>query len=128
MNGNHDPRVIEGIKCATDLHSEGETDAAVQILSALIEEFPTASSLHGYIAVFQTRVGHLDEAIEHGRQATQLSPESEKASFVLFEALWKAGQHIEALDEMKGFLALGPSEEYSKMINEWDLSEDGPRI
>lgn len=125
--GNSDPRVIEGIKHATDLDSKGETESAVQHLAALIEEFPRAASLQGYVALFLSRAGRLDEAVEHGRQAIQLSPMSEKASLVLFEALWKAGQHIEALDEMKRFLALRPSEEYTKMIKEWNLSEGGPQ-
>jgi tetratricopeptide (TPR) repeat protein len=119
--GNSAPRVIEGIKRAIDLDSKGETEAAVQHLSALIEEFPSASSLHGYAALFLSRAGRLDDAIEHGRQAIQLWPMSEKASLVLFEALWKAGQHIEALDEMKRFLTLKPSEEYTKMISSWNL-------
>ncbi len=124
--GNRDPRVIEGIKQATDLASRGDTESAVQHLSALIEEVPTAASLHGYIALFLSDAGRLDEAIEHGRQAIQLSPMSEKASFVLFGALSKAGQHVEALDEMKRFLALRPSEEYTKMMKEWNLGQDGP--
>jgi len=99
----------------------------VQLLSALIEEVPTAASLHGYVAIFLSRDGRLDEAIKHGRQVIHLSPESEKASFVLFEALCKAEQYEEALDEMKRYLALRPSEEYAKMIDEWNLSEGGPQ-
>ena len=128
MTGNSDPRVIEGIKHATDLDLKGETEAAVQHLSALIEDFPTAASLHGYVAVFLSRSGHLDKAIEHGRQAVRLSPTSEKASLVFFDALWKAGLHIEALDEMKRFLVFRPSEEYTKMIKEWNLGDGEPQI
>jgi Flp pilus assembly protein TadD len=123
--GNSDPRVIEGIKYATDLDSKGETESAVQHLLALSEEFPTAASLHGYVALFLSRAGRLDEAIEHGRQAVQLSPKSEKASLVFFKALWTAGRQIDAFDEMKRFLALSASEEYTKMIKEWNLNEDG---
>ncbi len=124
MTGNKDARVIEGIKQATDLASRGETESAVQHLSALIEEVPTAASLHGYVALFLSRLGRLDEAIRHGRQAVQLSPASEKASFVLFDALRTSGKHIEALDEMKRFLALKPSQEYAEIIKEWNLGED----
>jgi len=122
--GNSDPRVIEGIKHATDLDSKGEADLAVQHLLTLTKEFPAAASLHGYVALFLSRAGRLDEAIEHGRQAIQLSPKSEKASLVLFKALWTAGQRIEALDEMKRFLALSASEEYAKMIQERNLNKD----
>ena len=126
--GNSDPRVIEGIKYATDLNSKGETELAVQHLSALIEEFPTAASLHGYVALFLSRAGRFDEAIKYGRRAILLSPKSEKASLVLFETLWKAGQRIEALDEMKRFLALRPSDEYARIIKEWDPSESGSQV
>jgi Flp pilus assembly protein TadD len=126
MTGNADPRVIEGIKHATDLASKGETDSAIVYLLALIDEVPTAASLHGYLAILLSGAGRLSQAIEHGRQAVQLSPTSEKASFVLFDALRTSGQHIEALDEMKRFLTLKPSEEYSKIIKEWNLSEDDP--
>jgi hypothetical protein len=58
----------------------------------------------------------------------QLSPTSEKASFVLFDVLRTSGRHIEALDEMKRFLALRPSEEYTKIIKEWNLNEDDSAI
>lgn len=124
MTGNADPRVIEGIKHATDLASKGETGSAILYLLALIENVPIAASLHAYLAIFLSRAGRLNEAIEHGRQAIQLSPTSEKASFVLFDALRTSGHHIEALDEMKRFLALKPSEEYSRIIKEWNLNED----
>jgi tetratricopeptide (TPR) repeat protein len=123
--GNSDSRVIEAVKHATDLNSRGETELAVRHLSALIEEFPTAASLRGYVALFLSQTGRFDEAIENGQQAILLSPGSEKASLVLFDALWKAGQHTKALDEMKRFLALGSSAEYSRMIKEWNLSEGG---
>ncbi|HEU5457577.1 MAG TPA: hypothetical protein VFU68_03055 [Terracidiphilus sp.] len=124
---NSDPRVIEGIKHALYLDSKGETESAVQHLLALTKEFPTAASLHGYIALLLSRAGRLDEAINHGRQAIQLSPKSEKASLVLFGSLWIAGQHMNAIDEMKRFLALKPSEEYSKIIKDWNLIEEGPQ-
>jgi predicted Zn-dependent protease len=123
QTGNSDPRVVEGIKHATDLDSKGETELAVQHLLALTAEFPMAASLHGYIAVFLSRRGRVSKAVEHARQATLLSPKSENASIALFQALWKTGQHVEALDEMKRYLALRPSEEYSKMIKGWELSE-----
>jgi len=95
----------------------------VQHLLPLMAEFPAAASIPGYVALFLNRSGRFVEAIEYGRQGTLLSPQSEKASLVLFHSLWKGGQRIEALDEMKRFLAIRPSEEYSKMLKEWKLSE-----
>ena len=120
--GNSSPRVVEAIKHAIDLDSRGETGLAVQHLSALLAEFPSASSLRGYLAGFLSRSGKVEEAIEHGRHAVLLSPKSEKASLVLFHVLWKAGKHLEAFDEMKRYLAIRPSKEYSDLIKGWELS------
>jgi predicted Zn-dependent protease len=126
---NTDPRIVEAIKRAIDLHTNGQTELAVQLLSALIAEFPRESKLHSYLAAFLWRSGRFDEAIEPARQATTLLPQSERASLVLFHLLWKTGQRIEALDEMKRFLSVNASEEYSRMIKEWELSEgDEPAL
>jgi len=122
--GKSDPRVVEAINHAFDLDSKGQTELAVQRLSALIAEFPTVGSVHACLALFLYRSGRFDEAIEHGRKAVQLSPKSGIASAVLHRALWKTGKRIEALDEMKRLLAIRPSEVYSKMIEEWNLGED----
>jgi tetratricopeptide (TPR) repeat protein len=120
----NDPRVPEAIKQALQLHSNGQTELAVEQLAALLAEFPAVGSLHGYIALFLYFSGQLDKAIEHAVQAVVLSPRSELASFIYFRVLWKAGRHVEALDEMKRFLTIKPSRIYSDMIKEWDLSED----
>lgn len=120
---NREPRVLEAIKHAIDLDSTGKTDLAVQELSALVGELPEASILHGYLAMFLSSTGQFEKAIEHGRLAVHLSSESEKASFFYFNALWRAGKLIEALDEMKRFIAIKPSKLYSQMIKEWNLSE-----
>jgi len=121
---NSEARITEAIKHAIDLHASGQTGLAVQQLSALIEEFPTEAKLHGYLAAFLWRSDRFDEAVEPARQTTLLSPMSERASLVLFHVLWKIGQRVEALEEMKRFLKISPSEKYSKMIKEWELGED----
>jgi len=120
--GNSDPRVIEAIKHAIDLDSRDQTGMAIEHLSALITEFPRAASIHSYLAWFLSGRGQFDEAIEHGRQGILLSPKSEKASRVFFRVLWRAGRRMQAFDEMKRFLAIRPSKEYSNMIKGWELS------
>jgi len=119
-----DPRVFDAIKHALDLDSKGETALAIQHLSAFIEELPSVGSLHGYLALLLVGTGQFDQAIEHGRQAVLLSPESEKLSFFYCNALWNAGKRVEALEEIKRFLIIKPSSKiYSQMIKEWDLSK-----
>jgi predicted Zn-dependent protease len=126
---NSDRRIVEAIKRAIDLHANGQTELAVQLLSALIAELPSEPKLHTYLAAFLWRTGRFDDAIEPARQAITLLPQSERASLMLFHLLWKTGKRIEALDEMKRFLSVNASEEYSRMIKEWELSEgDEPAL
>ena len=120
-----DPRIFEGIRHALDLSMTGEPGLAVQHLSVLILEFPEVASLHGYLSLLLVDSGQLDQAVEHGRKAVQLSPESEKASFFFSRALWANGEHIAALEEMKRFITIEPSKIYSQMIKEWDLGTSG---
>src|SRR5205807_5423354 len=48
--GKSDPQVVEAINHAFDLDSKGQTELAVQHLSALITKFPTVGSLRSCIA------------------------------------------------------------------------------
>jgi hypothetical protein len=54
----------------------------------------------------------------------QLSPKSERVSLLLFRVLLAAGERDLAFEEMKRFLAIGKSEEYSTMLAEWKESSD----
>jgi len=45
-----------------------------------------------------------------------LEPESERVSLLLFRVLWSSGERDLAFEEMKRFLAVGQSAEYSKML------------
>ena len=121
-NGNNHPLVIATINKAIGLDADNQTALAVQLLTALAAEFPQAASVHSYLAWYFLRNSQLDEATEHGRQAVALSPKSEKASLIYFHVLWKSGQHVQALEEMKRFLTLRPSEEYINLIKEWKPS------
>ncbi len=121
---NSHPRVIGTINQAIDLDAKDETALAVQRLTALLEEFPGAASIHAYLAWFLSRGGHFNEAIEHARQAVQLSQKSEKASLVLFHVLWKAGQQSQAIEEIRRFLAIRPSDEYTNILKKWEASEE----
>jgi lipopolysaccharide biosynthesis regulator YciM len=84
----------------------------------VVEEFPSLALGHSYLAWVLSRVGRHREAIEHGRVAIQLSPESERVSILLFRVLWSAGESTQALDEMKRFMAIGHSDEYLSVMRE----------
>lgn len=121
--GNDDPQVVAAINQAIVCAANDQTALAVQILADLVVAFPTATSVHGYLAWFLLQMGRYDEAIQHSLRAVDLAPNSERASLVYFHALWKAGQRIPALDEMRRFLLIRPSEEYSKIIEDLELHE-----
>jgi len=121
QTGNDDPKVVAAINRAIQLDKKNQTSSAVALLSRLTQEFPRAASVHGYLSWFLLQTGKKAKAIKHGRLATELAPNSEKASLVYFHALWKSGRQIQALEEMKRFMAIRPSKEYSTIIKDWKL-------
>ena len=112
-------RVMEVIRHAVDADEQGDTAFATQIMTAVVEEFPGLAIGHGYLGWILSRSGRYREAIAHGQVGIQLSPASERVSLLLFRVLLAAGERDLAFEEMKRFLAVGKSEEYSKMLAEW---------
>ncbi len=117
-------RVMEVIRHAVEADEQNDTAFALQIMTAVVEEFPGLAVGHGYLGWILSRSGRYREAIAHGRVGTQLSSESERVSLLLFRVLLAAGERDLAFDEMKRFLAVGKSEEYSKMLAEWKEMSD----
>lgn len=113
-------RVLGTIQEAINLDAEGQLDLAEKWMKSLVDEFPAASLVHSYYAWVLSRQEKHREAIEHGRVAVKLSPESEMSSIMLFRVLWSAGEHQQAFDEMKRLQQYGRSEEYARMMAEWN--------
>lgn len=113
-------RVLGTIQEVIELDAEGQWEQAEQWMQALVDEFPEASIVHSYLAWVRSRAGKHREAIEHGRIAIRLSPESEISSIMLFRVLWSAGEHKQAFDEMQRLEQYGHSEEYARMMQEWN--------
>jgi predicted Zn-dependent protease len=112
-------RLMEVIRQAVESDENGDSAFALRILAAVVEEFPGLALGHSYLGWVLSRNGRHREAIEQGRVAVQLKPASERVSLLLFRVLWSAGERDLALEEMKRFLAVGHSDEYSKMLEEW---------
>jgi len=121
QTGNEEQRIAAGINKAIELHADGRTPSAVDLLADLAEEFPQAAGIHAYLSWFLSDLGRSVEAIEHGGRAVRLAPASEKASLIYFHSLWKSGLQARALDEMRRFLGVRPSQEYSRIIQDWKL-------
>ena len=100
--------------------ADEELEQAEQWMKGLVEDFPGASIVHSYYGWVLSRQGKHREAIDHGRVAIRLSPESEISSIMLFRVLWSAGQRKEAFDEKKRLEQYGPSAEYAHMMQEWN--------
>jgi predicted Zn-dependent protease len=113
-------RVMEVIRQAVELGQQNDTAFATQIMEAVVEEFPGLAIGHSYLGWILSRTGRHREAIEQSRVAVQMEPASERISLLLFRALWGAGERNEALHEMNRFTAIGHSDEYSKMMEEWE--------
>jgi hypothetical protein len=112
-------RVMEVIRHAVEADEQNDTAFATQIMTAVVEEFPGLAIGHGYLGWILSRSARYREAIAHCRVGIQLSPTSERVSLLLFRVLLAAGERDLAFEEMKRFLAIGKSEEYSKMLAEW---------
>ncbi len=113
-------RVLGTIREAIDLDARDQRAEASRVLKQMVDEFPGASILHSYMGWILSRCGQHREAIEHGRVAVKLSPESEMSSIMLFRILWNAGERAEAFKEMKRLQQYGHSEEYARMMREWN--------
>lgn len=111
-------RVLGTIQEVIDSADE-ELGQAEQWMQALVEEFPDASIVHSYYSWVLSRAGKHREAIEHGRVAVKLSPESEMSSIMFFRVLWSAGEHQQAFDERKRLEKYGHSEDYAQLMQEW---------
>jgi predicted Zn-dependent protease len=116
-------RVLGTIQEVID-SADAELEQAEEWMKALVDEFPQASIVHSYMSWVLSRSGKHCEAIEHGRVAVKLAPESEMSSIMLFRVLWSAGEHQQAFDEMKRLEKYGHSEEYARLMQEWN--EDKP--
>ncbi|MGA9587393.1 MAG: hypothetical protein WBQ95_18830 [Terracidiphilus sp.] len=100
--------------------ADAELEQAERWMKALVDEFPQTSLVHSYTSWVLSRAGKHREAIEHGRVAVKLSPESEMSSIMLFRVLWNAGEHQQAFDEMKRLEKYGHSEGYAQLMQEWN--------
>jgi predicted Zn-dependent protease len=118
-------RVLGTIQEVINLDAEGQLELAEKWMKSLVDEFPGASIVHSYYAWILSRGDKHREAIEHGRVAVKLSPESEMSSIMLFRVLWSAGEHQQAFDEMKRLEQYGRSEEYARMMAEWNEGQAG---
>jgi len=115
--------VADAIERAAKLYECGDAAAAINYASSFLEQYPDSAALHGYMAAALSLAGRLEEALVHAERAVHLAPKSEKWSVVLTRTLWKADRRDDAFEEIKRYLAISPSEIYSRMLRQWEVAE-----
>lgn len=133
--GDHNDRkdaeeqIVRRINEAINLDTMHETGRAVEILKALLLEFPEEPSVHVYLAWYLRRCNRFPEAIAHSKVAVRLLPTSSRASLVLFHTLWKAGEKEAAVAEIRRFLPLRRTAKhtshYMNILRKWEAGDRG---
>ena len=122
-------RILARINEAINLDTMQETGRAVELLQALLLEFPEEPSVHVYLAWYLRRCDRFVEAIAHSKIAVHLLPTSSRASLVLFHTLWKAGNKEEAIAEIRRFLPIRRTAKhtsgYLNILKKWESGDRG---
>jgi tetratricopeptide (TPR) repeat protein len=89
------------------LQRAGRFQEAITVMEKTVEEYPRFWRLWWYLGgIFLHDLRKPLKAIPVYRQATRISPESERASIGLFHALWDSDRIDEALAEIKRYQLL----------------------
>jgi predicted Zn-dependent protease len=107
---------------ALEARDRGEFREAIRELESLLGEATgskRASVLGVLGGIYLDDLGEIHAAERLFRECVGVSPQSELASLTLFHILMQLDRAEEALEEMKRFVSLRPSDEYSSIIEEW---------
>jgi len=96
------PDMAANVDKAIQANRSGDTKKAIKLLEHTVAINPCAP-LFWYLGHLYSKLGDSERAISKHRKATELAPNSERASLGLFHALWSADQRGAALDELKRF-------------------------
>jgi predicted Zn-dependent protease len=107
----------EKFQDAMDRKNSEDFDSAYIMLSELAYEYPNRPSVLGVLADVAERKGLIQEAADYFRQVTILSPKSEMASLGLFHTIFDLGDVNGAFEEMKRFISLKHSDEYTRLLD-----------
>jgi tetratricopeptide (TPR) repeat protein len=103
---------------AIGLRNKQRTAEAIASLLPYVGILKRAAPGAGLLATLYWEQRDLKNAAKWFSQATNLAPQSEKASLGLFHSLWDLGNHDDAFDEMRRFLIVGKSSEYRRLLRE----------
>ncbi len=122
-------RILSVIREAVNYNEMDETWRAVELLEAILPEFPEEPAVHLYLAWYLRGCFRFEEAIKHARTAVHWLPRSSKASLVLFHSLWKAGLKSDAIEEIRRFLPVRSTARYTsgypEILRKWEAGDFG---
>jgi predicted Zn-dependent protease len=101
---------------AVKAQDAGELLRARGLLVHLHEDDPGSAAILAVLGDVCWELSRFEEAIDVFRRATTLKPGLEAASLGLFHCLWKVGRKDEAFDEMRRFLSIYESDEYTRVL------------
>ncbi len=85
---------------ANKLKSQGDLEACIEALKALLVSFPEHVQTHMALAVYQQKQGRFDDAIYHAKKVTELEPD-DAFSFTQLSVIYqRCGKIFEAEDAM----------------------------
>jgi Tfp pilus assembly protein PilF len=73
-----------------DLMSQGELDAALQVLALNVGTFPSSPDAHSMMAEAYNRNGEREKALESCRNALELDPDNEHAAGLVVQIACEA--------------------------------------
>jgi tetratricopeptide (TPR) repeat protein len=108
----------ESLDRAIGLKRQRKNRQAIQILLLLSRQYPRSATVHGLLGGTYFELDDMGKAANAFTQAIRLNPKSELASLGLFHSLWERNQRHQAFAEMRRFLSIAPSEQYTTLLRD----------
>jgi Flp pilus assembly protein TadD len=81
-------------------HRSGDTEAAIEMLRQLLAESPNYSLAHNALSVLYSRLGKIDQAVEHAKRVCEIDPDDTFGYTILSTLCLKNGRREEAEDAL----------------------------
>ena len=113
------PELNEKMEKILDLRKLAKYEEAIINAENLANNYPEIASVFGLLASLYFELDRYEEAALAYQKATELSPKSEMASLGLFHSLWQLERNDDAFEEMKRFMAISASDEYTELVKKF---------
>ena len=125
MNAEERAKIEPEFNRALRLRDGGDLLGAAAIFERLDAEYPNKAAILGTWGSIYFRLKDWERALPLYQRTVMLSAKSELASLGLFHSLWNLGRRDEAFAEMRRFLSVSESAEYSQLISEMREGAEG---